>query len=235
LLAGSGAQHDGGTSMTIAPGHGSEQEPRSSPEQERITRRYQRLARVYDVLEEPMDRLDGRRRRQRVLGSASGEVLEVGIGTGRNLELYPPGVHLTGIDLADRMLARAHERARRLGLPVRLMRADVQDLPFPDAAFDTVVGTCVFCSVADPVRGLAEVRRVVKPDGRVLLLEHVRPVNPILGRLADLLNPLVRRIVGASINRRTEENVAAAGLEVVAVRRTGVWREILARPQPRSS
>lgn len=218
--------------MTLGPGARGAQ---MTVEQARTNRRYERLAPVYDLLEAPMERLGRRRRRRRLLAGAFGDVLEVGIGTGRNLEFYPPTVRVAGIDPVRGMLARAEQRARRLGVPVRLIRADVQDLPFPDAAFDTVVGTCVFCSVADPVRGLAEVRRVVKPDGRVLLLEHVRPVNPILGRLADLLNPLVRRIVGASINRRTEENVAAAGLEVVAVRRTGVWREILARPQPRSS
>lgn len=200
-------------------------------EQARTNRRYARLAPLYDLLEAPMERLGGRRRRRRLLAAAAGEVLEVGIGTGRNLEFYPPTVRVTGIDPVDGMLARAERRARRLGLAVELVRADVQALPFPDAAFDTVVGTCVFCSVADPVRGLAEVRRVVKPDGRILLLEHVRPTNPLLGRLADLLNPLVRRIIGASINRRTEEAVAAAGLEVVELRRSGVWREIVARPR----
>jgi ubiquinone/menaquinone biosynthesis C-methylase UbiE len=110
-----------------------------------------------------------------------------------------------------------------------LEQADVERLPFVDASFDTVTATCVFCSVEHPVRGLEEVRRVTKPSGQVLLLEHVRPRNPLLGRLSDLLSPLTRRF-GPEINRRTEENIRKAGLDIVSVRRDGVWREIVARP-----
>ena len=94
--------------------------------------------------------------------------------------------------------------------------------------FDTAVGTCVFCSVADPVRGLRELGRVVRSDGRILLLEHVRPRNSFLGRLADLSTVLTRRIFGFRVNRRTEENVAAAGLEIVEVTRNEIWREFVA-------
>ena len=108
--------------------------------------------------------------------------------------------------------------------------ADVQALPFDDDSFDTVTATCVFCSVADPVAGLKEVARVATPGGQVLLLEHVRPRNPVLGWLADLVAPVVRRLMGPEINRRTEDNVTAAGLEIDEVTRWGVWREIVAHP-----
>ena len=117
-----------------------------------------------------------------------------------------------------------------MGRNVLFEQADAEALPHPDQSFDTVTATCVFCSVADPIRGLREVRRVVKREGRVLLLEHVRPRNPILGKLFDLLSPITRRLIGPEINRRTEDNVRAAGLEIVDVRRHGVWREIEARP-----
>lgn len=198
-------------------------------EQDRVTQRYDRIARIYDTYDAPMDWLGTRRRRRRVLARARGAVLEVGVGTGRNLEHYPPGIELTGIDVSERMLDRARRRAARLGSRVRLTRADVQALPFPDGSFDTVAATCVFCSVADPARGLAEVARVVRPDGQVLLLEHVRPTNPLLGLLADLVSPLTRRLLGPAMNRRTEETVVRAGLEIVEVRREGIWREIVAR------
>jgi ubiquinone/menaquinone biosynthesis C-methylase UbiE len=204
---------------------------RNAGDQDRVTRAYDRFARIYDLYDAPMDRLGVRRRRERVLGKARGDVLEVGIGTGRNLDLYPPGIHLTGLDASPGMLARARARAGRLGARADLLEGDVQRLPFPDGAFDTVTATCVFCSVADPVRGLREVRRVVKREGRVLLLEHERPRNPVAGRLADLLSPLVQRVLGPAINRRTEANVEAAGLEIVELRQAGVWREIVARPR----
>lgn len=197
-----------------------------------MTQRYDRIARIYDACEAPMDWLGSRRRRRRILAGARGAVLEVGIGTGRNLEHYPPGIELTGIDVSERMLDRARRRAARLGLQARLIHADVRALPFPDSSFDTVAGTCVFCSVAEPAQGLAEVARAVRPDGLVLLLEHVRPTTPLLGLLADLVSPLASRLLGPALNRRTEETVARCGLEIVEFRREGIWREIVARRRP---
>lgn len=206
-------------------------EPREK-EQEEVTARYDRIARVYDLFDKPMDLLGVRLRRRRLLSAAQGTTLEVGVGTGRNLCLYPDDVQLTGIDISRNMLAEARS-SRCADRAAALEQADVQDLPFEDASFDTVTATCVFCSVADPVAGLAEVARVVRPDGRVLLLEHVRPRSRLLGWLADRLSPLVARLVGPEINRRTEDNVAAAGLAVDDVRRWGVWREIIAHPAGR--
>jgi ubiquinone/menaquinone biosynthesis C-methylase UbiE len=157
-------------------------------------------------------------------------VLEVGVGTGMNLEHYPAEVRVTGIDVSPRMLDRARPRAEAAEADVELLVADVEDLPYADDTFDTATAACVFCSVADPVQGLRELARVTRPDGRVLLLEHVRPRNRVLGFLADLISPLTRLLFGPYVNRRTERNVAAAGLEIVDVRRQGVWREIQARP-----
>ena len=127
-------------------------------------------------------------------------------------------------------LCGAGKRATRLGVSALIEQADVEELPYPDHGFDTVTATSVFCSVADPVRGLQELRRVVRTDGQVLLLEHVRPRVRGLGWLFDLLPPITRRLFGPEINRRTEENVARAGLEILELRKNGIWREIVARP-----
>lgn len=197
-------------------------------EQGEVTRRYDRMAWLYDIYNAPMEWLGTRRRRRRLISRAAGQVLEVGMGTGKNLGYYPSGVDLTGIDVSKAMLDRARRRAARLGIAVTLVEADVTALPFPDDYFDTSVATCVFCSVADPIAGLTELGRVTKPDGQILLLEHVRPRNSLLGRFADLATVFTRRVFGFRANRRTEANVARAGLAMVEVNREGVWREILA-------
>ncbi|HET8681982.1 MAG TPA: class I SAM-dependent methyltransferase [Micromonosporaceae bacterium] len=198
----------------------------------RVATVYDRVAGIYDLYTVPMEALGGRRARQRLLARATGDVLELGIGTGLNLPYYPTGVRLTGVDIAPRMLDRARRRAAALGRDATLEVADIEDLPYPDGSFDTVTATCVFCSVADPVAGLREAARVLRPTGQVLLYEHVRPLNPVLGTLTDLLSPLTRRLMGPALNRRTEDNVAAAGLTMTGVHRRGVWREIVATRRP---
>jgi ubiquinone/menaquinone biosynthesis C-methylase UbiE len=111
------------------------------------------------------------------------------------------------------MLARAKQRAERLHAAVDLTLMDAQHLEFPDATFDAVVSTCVFCSVPDPVAGLREAWRVLKPAGKLLLLEHGRSDNAMLGTVMDLVNPLMVRMSGANINRRTMENIRGAGVQ----------------------
>lgn len=216
-------------SPTDSAAHASTNE---ADDQAEVTRRYDRMARFYDVYDAPMEWLGNRRRRRRLISQVEGDVLEVGVGTGKNLPFYPPGQQLTGIDVSERMLNRARDRADRLGISVSLGVADVTRLPFDNDRFDTTVATSVFCSVGDPIAGLAELGRVTKPEGSILLLEHVRPRNPLLGWLADLATALTRRLFGFRANRRTEENVAAAGLRIVRVRPEGVWREIVASPDP---
>ena len=177
-----------------------------------------------------MDTLGGaRRRRRRLLARAYGRVLEVGVGTGRNLGLYPAGVQIVGIDISPGMLDQARRHAHTIGVAdVVLQPGDVQRLAFADDSFDTVVATCVFCSVDDPVAGLREVGRVVTPSGQVLLLEHVRPRTRWLARLFGLISPLTRRTLGFHVNRDTERNLHAAGLRIEHVRLCGIWREIVA-------
>jgi ubiquinone/menaquinone biosynthesis C-methylase UbiE len=197
-------------------------------EQRAITRRYDRLAPIYDLYDAPMELMGTRRLRKRLVERARGKVLEIGVGTGKNLLLYRDDTEVTGLDLSPGMLSRTRRRAAKMERAVTLVEGDAHRLPYADGEFDTTLATAVFCSVADPVLALREIGRVTAPRGQILLLEHVRPRNPILGRIADVATWLTVRIFGFRVNRRTEDNIAAAGLEIREVRRRGVWREIVA-------
>jgi len=188
---------------------------------EQRRRRYDRVAPFYDLMEMTGNgqmRLWSEKLWAQV---PPAKVLEVGVGTGKNFEYHPTGAHMTGIDFSSRMLGRARQRAAQLGEPIELRQMDAQAMEFPDASFDAAAATCVFCSVPDPVLGLQEVKRVVKPGGRVFLMEHMRHANPIVGKLMDILNPLVR-LMGPDINRRTLDNIRAAGLEIEHVENLGM-------------
>ncbi|MDZ7835260.1 MAG: class I SAM-dependent methyltransferase [Alkalibacterium sp.] len=180
---------------------------------EKIRKRYDRVSGVYDS----MDKMMRDSWRQDLLKDVRGNVLEVGIGTGANLPFYPEGIQLTGIDFSPKMLEHAKRKVETLSLPyqVTLTEMDAQQMNFPDDTFDYVVTTCVFCSVPDPVRGLKEIGRVCKPDGRILMLEHMRSDNRAVGKAMDVLNPLVVNTWGANINRKTLENISKAGLQIV--------------------
>jgi phosphatidylethanolamine/phosphatidyl-N-methylethanolamine N-methyltransferase len=180
--------------------------------------RYDRIAPVYDLMEWFVENSAFQEWRKDLWSRLpSGRILEVGVGTGKNMPYYPPDAQVTAIDLSERMLAQAQRKADELGLQVDLRHMDVQDLGFPQDTFAAAVATFVFCSVPIPVRGLREIARVVKPGGDIWLLEHVRINKPLIGLLMDFANPLAVRDMGANINRQTVQNVKRAGLQIIDV------------------
>ncbi len=184
-------------------------------------RRYDRIAPVYDLAEWFMElRASGWRRQLWSLVEGQ-HVLEIGVGTGASLRHHPRRKQIVAIDISERMLTRARWKAERLGVESTLMLADAQDLPFADNSFDTVISSFVFCSVPDPLLGLREARRVLRPGGRLLLLEHVLSRLPVLRTLMRWLDPITSRVSGAHINRATVATVEAAGfVDIEAIDRS---------------
>ncbi|WP_347861994.1 methyltransferase domain-containing protein [Salimicrobium sp. PL1-032A] len=177
---------------------------------DKIKQRYDRISGVFDI----MDHMIKDKWREELLKDVEGTVLEVGVGTGANLPYYPGEAAVTGIDFSTKMLEKARGKTTPAS-SITLREMDAEKLDFPDDSFDYVVSTCVFCSVPNPVEGLKEIRRVLKPEGKVLMLEHMRSDNPFIGKAMDFMNPIGLHIVGANINRRTMHNIQTAGLKVV--------------------
>jgi len=162
-----------------------------------------------------------RQERRRVLAAAQGDVLEIGFGTGLNLEHYPPGVtSLTIIDSAEMLPARVAARIAAAPFPVTPARLDAERLPFPAPRFDAVVSTWTLCSIPDAVAALREIRRVLRPGGTFLFLEHGRSDRPGVARWQDRWNPIQQRIgCGCNVNRRIDDLVAASGFAITALDR----------------
>ena len=199
---------------------------------ETARKRYDRIALLYDMMEGFAEVLNhGKWRRLQWSKVEGTDILEVGVGTGKNFPWYPVGAEVTAIDFSRRMLERARARSDKDKVKVRLRQMDIQNLEFGDDSFDTVVASFVFCSVPEPVRGLQEIRRVCRPGGKVILLEHVLSSNRVLARLMNLVNPLAVRMMGANINQRTVDNVARSGLTIEKVTDlgAGIFKLIEAR------
>jgi len=181
---------------------------------------------LYDL---SMLMLPGMRRwREGLTGQASGRVLEVGCGTGLMLAMYPPGTQVVGLEPNRPSLDRAARRAPTASL----LCASVEGLPFADASFDTVVSGLVFCSVPDAERGLAEIRRVLRPDGRLLMLEHVHARSRLGRWLLDRMQPGWTLLTGGCHpNRDTEAVVERCGFRIdqAHYRARGVMRRFSAR------
>jgi ubiquinone/menaquinone biosynthesis C-methylase UbiE len=185
-----------------------------SEETERLKRHLEREAPTYDHRVSFFERVlfgDGR---QWVCSRASGEVLEVAVGTGRNFPFYPQGVRLSGIDLSPAMLEIARKRAGELGVDADLREGDAQQLPFADAFFDTVVCTLSLCTIPDDRRAIAEMKRVLRPGGRLLLLDHVRASSKVWLAAQRVLESLPRRFACEHLLRRPLEHILAEGFEV---------------------
>jgi ubiquinone/menaquinone biosynthesis C-methylase UbiE len=187
---------------------------------ERVRRLHDRDAHRYDRRIAFVERVLFEGGREWVCGQARGRVLEVAAGTARNLPYYPADVDLTGVELSEQMLAIGRRRAQELGRAADLRLGDAQSLGFEDGSFDTVVCTLGLCTIPDPRRALAEARRVLRPGGRILLLEHVRsPLLPVR-LLQHLLEPLSLQLAGDHLTREPLDDLSAEGFEIETTERS---------------
>lgn len=187
------------------------------------TRGYPFFAAVYDLISKAEGEKVLAPLRRWVVGEATGRVLEIGAGTGLSFPYYRRDVELVATEPDPYMLRRARRRAAGLGLDVELRTEPAEALPFPDASFDAVVCTLVLCTVADPVRALGQLRRVLKPNGTFRFIEHVRGEG-LQAVAQDLVTPVWRRVgAGCHPNRRTVRTIEASGFRIVRLEE---------RPQP---
>jgi demethylmenaquinone methyltransferase/2-methoxy-6-polyprenyl-1,4-benzoquinol methylase len=197
-----------------------------------VLSKYDRISPIYDLMEAPVELFLFRKWRRAVLSDLHGSVLEVGTGTGKNLEYYPKDCKVTAIDISPKMLE--HAKKRMAGMDnISLLVMDAEKLAFADNSFDYVITTFVLCSIPNPVAALREMRRVCKPDGLVINLEHMRSSNRMLTFLENVLNPISVFFMGVNLNRKTVENIKKAGFSVVEEKHLAlrdVFRLIRSKP-----
>jgi ubiquinone/menaquinone biosynthesis C-methylase UbiE len=202
-----------------------------SDELDRVAAVYDRLAPRYDRSARLVERWWIDKRRARLCAQATGNVLEIALGTGLNLPHYPPGVWLTGIDLSAGMLAQARERADALGIHADLRLGNAEALDFADQTFDSVVSTMSLCTIPDDRRALAEAWRVLERGGRLLLLEHVRSPLLLVRQVERVLEPLALRSDADHLLRDPLDHLAGLGFVIEQLDRAvlGLLELVVAR------
>jgi ubiquinone/menaquinone biosynthesis C-methylase UbiE len=186
-----------------------------------MTLRTRFFAATYDRQMGKTEQAGLRASREDLLAGAAGDVLEIGSGTGGNLPFYGPAVtSLTMTEPQPPMLRRLQRRASGHARDVTILRAPAEDLPFDNGSFDVAVSTLVLCGVDDQPRALRELRRVLRPGGRLLFIEHVRSGDPSRARLQDRMNWLNRLVVCCNCNRPTLDSIREAGFTLTQVEHT---------------
>jgi len=186
--------------------------------------KYNRLARFYDLHSKFAEKLWFIKWRKKFFAPLKGNILEVGIGTGKNIDYYNKNAKVMGIDFSEKMLEKAREKLIKSGKKnITLKQMDAENLNFKDNSFDYVVTSCVFCSVPDPIRGLEEIRRVLKPTGKLIMIEHVLSKNPIIALIEHIHNPITKFFFGVNVNRNTKQNIIKSGLRVVEDRNLALF------------
>jgi ubiquinone/menaquinone biosynthesis C-methylase UbiE len=216
----------------MAAADGEQQEgSHPSVETERVRRIQDKEAPGYDRQISFFERILFAGGREWVCSQAEGEVLELAAGTARNLPHYPPGVKLTAVELSPEMLAIGRKRAEDLGREIDLRQGDVQQLEFADADFDTVVCTLGLCTIPEPRKAVAEAKRVLRPGGKLILLEHVRSPSFPVRAIERLLDPISVRFQADHLTREPLEYLQAEGFEVERLERSkwGIVERVLAR------
>jgi ubiquinone/menaquinone biosynthesis C-methylase UbiE len=198
-----------------------------------IAKKYDRFAPWYDLVEGIPDLFGVKRLRRRLLRRVSGKVLEVAVGTGRNLHYYPQGCRIIGVDVSGAMLSNARKRSTKLSLSDSYLLADAAALPFSDRSFDSVVSSLSTCTFPNPVVALREMARVCKWEGRILLLEHGRSDRKWLGRWQDRREDTYAKQLGCHWNRESQELARKAGFKILDAQRSffGIFHVIEAMPQ----
>jgi ubiquinone/menaquinone biosynthesis C-methylase UbiE len=197
--------------------------------------KWDRASRTYDYMTWGDERRFGTAKR-RLFSKMTGRCLMLAAGTGNDFQYFPPGLAITAIDISPGMIEHARRKSAAYNGTLDLRLMDVQALEFTDETFDTAVTVCTFCSVPDPIRGLCELYRCLKPGGQLLMFEHVRSrVGPI-AILQDLMTP-ISRLVGPEMNRDTVSNVLRAGFDLLS--EANVYVDVVKaiearRPNPRN-